>query len=252
MTLTQRAVAKRTLSIRKVVVEEHGFNTGAVRKRVVSIRRTAVEEHGFNTEGGGREDCFNTYGGGGGEDGSNTKEGGGEDGFIQNSFLADLTDSVSNPDLLTSEISYTIVLNAHDQLKKGKSDGSSPFSYFLYCQRYSQQPFESTFHCCCKTWLCSQALKRWYFSANSQARERPDLPGNYRPVALDQTLSKVFTFYSSMETLYPPCLFKISSPIVLVKCKHCGESLSKLYQKKKEWLSFSMLNSTELLTRGDN
>ena len=51
---------------------------------------------------------------------------------IQNSFLADLTDSISNPDLLTSEISYTIVLNALDQLKKGKSDGSSPFSYFLY------------------------------------------------------------------------------------------------------------------------
>ena len=40
----------------------------------------------------------------------------------RNSFLANLTDSSSNSDLLTSEISATVVLNALGQLKKGKSD----------------------------------------------------------------------------------------------------------------------------------
>ena len=50
------------------------------------------------------------------------------------------------------------------------------FLMLLYLpRRYSQQPFESTFHCCCKTRLCSQPLKRLYSSANSQTRERPDL-----------------------------------------------------------------------------
>lgn len=43
----------------------------------------------------------------------------------RNSFLADLTDHVSKSDLLTSEISSTVVLNALNQLKKGKSDGLS-------------------------------------------------------------------------------------------------------------------------------
>ena len=46
----------------------------------------------------------------------------------RNSFLADLADSISNSDLLTSEISSTVVLNALDQLMKGKSDGSSLLS----------------------------------------------------------------------------------------------------------------------------
>ena len=42
-----------------------------------------------------------------------------------NSFLAGLTDSILKSDLLSSEISSTVVLNALDQLKKGKSDGLS-------------------------------------------------------------------------------------------------------------------------------
>ena len=46
----------------------------------------------------------------------------------RNSFLQDLTDSISNSDLLNVEISSTVVLNALDQLKKGKSDGSSLLS----------------------------------------------------------------------------------------------------------------------------
>ena len=152
----QRAVAKRTISIWKVVVEEHDFNMGVVLKRAVSIRRIAVKEHGFNTEGGGREGGSNMEGGGG-EDGSNTKGGGG-----------------SNSDLLTSEISSTIVLNA--LIKKGKSGGSVLFSYIYICQRYSQQPFESTFHCCCETWLCSQALKVAGYSLLSNIHEKYCLP----------------------------------------------------------------------------
>ena len=36
----------------------------------------------------------------------------------RNSFLADLTDSISNPDLQSSEISSTVVLNALDKLKE--------------------------------------------------------------------------------------------------------------------------------------
>jgi len=88
-----------------------------------------------------------------------------------NSFFANLTDSISSSDLLSSDISSTLVLNALEQLKKGKSDGSSLyFLMFLYIYAkdiLSNYPFESTFHCCCKTWLCSQALKRLYSSADS-------------------------------------------------------------------------------------
>ena len=46
-------------------------------------------------------------------------------GSLKWGVLAGLTDSISKSDLLTSEISSTVVLNALDQLKKGKSDGSS-------------------------------------------------------------------------------------------------------------------------------
>ena len=45
----------------------------------------------------------------------------------RNCFLAGLTDSILKSDLLSSEISSTVVLNALDQLKKGKSDGLSLF-----------------------------------------------------------------------------------------------------------------------------
>jgi hypothetical protein len=38
-------------------------------------------------------------------------------------FLENLTDSISNYDLLNSEITSTTVINALDQLKKGKSYG---------------------------------------------------------------------------------------------------------------------------------
>ena len=38
----------------------------------------------------------------------------------RNSFLADLTDSISNSDLQTSEISSTVVLNALDKLKENQ------------------------------------------------------------------------------------------------------------------------------------
>ena len=36
----------------------------AVAERMISIRRTIVEEHGFNTGGSGKEGGFNTEGGG--------------------------------------------------------------------------------------------------------------------------------------------------------------------------------------------
>ena len=42
-TLTQRAVAERTISIQRTVVEEHGFNTGDGGKRAVPIRGAVVK-----------------------------------------------------------------------------------------------------------------------------------------------------------------------------------------------------------------
>ena len=50
-----------------------------------------------------------------------------------NCFFANLTDSISSSDLLSSDISSTVVLNALEQLKKGKSDDSSLLSdVFIY------------------------------------------------------------------------------------------------------------------------
>ena len=125
---------------------------------------------------------------------------------VRNNFLADLTDSISNSDLLTS------VLNALDQLKKGKSDGSkSIFWCFYICQRY-QQPFESTFHCRCKTWLCSQALERLYSSANSQARKRLDLlwqlQANCSWSNIEHGLRMVH--FTHLWKLSPPCFFNLA------------------------------------------
>ena len=64
----------------------------------------------------------------------------------RNSFLADLTDSISNSDMLTSEISSTVVLKALDQLKKGKSDGSSLISdAFIFAKDILCNPFSQLF-----------------------------------------------------------------------------------------------------------
>ena len=64
----------------------------------------------------------------------------------RNSFLADLTDSISNSDLQTSEISSTVVLNALDKLKKGKSDGSSLFSdAFIFAKDILSNPLSQLF-----------------------------------------------------------------------------------------------------------
>ena len=76
---TQRAVAERTISIRRTVVEEHGFNTEGGGVEDGSNTKGDGGEDGSNTEGGGVEDGSNTKGGGG-EDGSNTEGGGGENG----------------------------------------------------------------------------------------------------------------------------------------------------------------------------
>ena len=132
---------------------------------------------------------------------------------IQNSFLADLTDSISNPDLLTSEISYTIVLNALDQLKKGKSDGSSVFSdAFILAKDILSNSFESTFHCCCKTLLCSQALKKLYSSASPKPGKDLTCSGNYRLIALGQTLSNILEWCILLiyRALSPPHLFNLA------------------------------------------
>ena len=45
------------------------------------------------------------------------------DHLARESFIENLTDSISNDVLLSSEISSTTVINALDQLKKGKQDG---------------------------------------------------------------------------------------------------------------------------------
>ena len=43
---TQRMVAERTVSIRRTVVEEHGFNTGGGGKEGSSYSRNVVERTG--------------------------------------------------------------------------------------------------------------------------------------------------------------------------------------------------------------
>ena len=64
----------------------------------------------------------------------------------RNSFLADLTDYILKSDLLTSEISSTVVLNALDLLKNGKSDGSSLFSdAFIFAESILSNPLSHLF-----------------------------------------------------------------------------------------------------------
>jgi hypothetical protein len=61
-------------------------------------------------------------------------------------FLENLTDSISNYDLLNSEITSTTVINALDQLKKGKSDGSNLMSdAFILAKDILSNPLSDLF-----------------------------------------------------------------------------------------------------------
>ena len=93
------------------------------------------------------------------------------------SFFADFIDSISNSDLLTSEISSTVVLNAFDQLKKGKSHGSSLFSdAFIFATDILSNPLSQLFTAVVRHGYVPKLSRDCTLSsANSQARERRDL-----------------------------------------------------------------------------
>ena len=110
----------------------------------------------------------------------------------RNSFLADLTDSISNSDLLTSEISSTVVLNALDQLKKGKSDGSSPFSdAFMFAKDILTNPLSQLFTSIVRHGYVPKLLRDCILQLIPKPGKDPTCSDNYGPIALAPTLSKV-------------------------------------------------------------
>ena len=110
----------------------------------------------------------------------------------RNSFLADLTDSISNSDLQTSEISSTVVLNALDKLKKGKSDGSSLFSdAFIFAKDILSNPLSQLFTAVVRHGYVPKLLRDCILQLIPKPGKDPTCSDNYRPIALAPILSKV-------------------------------------------------------------
>ena len=111
----------------------------------------------------------------------------------RNSFLADLTDSISNSHLQTSEISSNVVLNALEQFKKGKSDGSSLFflMLFIFAKDILSNPLSQLFTAVVRHSYVPKLLRDCILQLIPKPGKDPTCSDNYRPIALASTLSKV-------------------------------------------------------------
>ena len=127
----------------------------------------------------------------------------------RNSFLDDLTESVSNHDLLACEISSNVVLDAFDQLKKGKSDDSNLFSdAFIFAKDILSNSLSELFTAIVRHGYVPKLLRDCILQLIPKPGKDPTSADNYRPIALAPTLSKVLeciygAFYLSMEILFP-------------------------------------------------
>ena len=104
----------------------------------------------------------------------------------RNGFLADHTDSISNPDLQTSEISL-------DKLKIAKSDDSSPFSdAFIFAKDLLSNPLSQLFTAVIRHGYVPKLLIDCILQLILKPGGKdPTSPDNYRPIALAPTSSKV-------------------------------------------------------------
>ena len=109
-----------------------------------------------------------------------------------NSFFANLTDSISSSDLLSSDISSTVVLNALEQLKKGKSDDSSLLSdVFIYAKDILSNSLSQLFTAVVRHGYVPKLLRDCILQLIPKPGKDPTYSDNYRPIALAPTLSKV-------------------------------------------------------------
>ena len=110
----------------------------------------------------------------------------------RNSFLADLTDFISNSDLLTSVISSTAVLNALGQLKKGKSDSSSLFSdAFIFANNILSNPFSQLFTTVVRHGYVPKLLRDCILQLIPKPGKDLTCSDNYKPIAVAPTLRVV-------------------------------------------------------------
>ena len=114
------------------------------------------------------------------------------DHLARESFIENLTDSISNDVLLSSEISSTTVINALDQLKKGKSDGSSLISdAFILAKDILSKPLSDLFTTIIRHGYVPNVLRDCILQLIPKPGKDPTCLDNYRPIALAPTLSKV-------------------------------------------------------------
>ena len=114
------------------------------------------------------------------------------DHLARESFIENLTDSISNDVLLSSEISSTTVINALDQLKKGKSDGSSLISdAFILAKDILSKPLSDLFTTIIRHGYVPNVLRDCILQLIPKPGKDPTCSDNYRPIALAPTLSKV-------------------------------------------------------------
>ena len=103
----------------------------------------------------------------------------------RNTFLADLTDSISNSDLQSSEISSTVVLNALAKHKKGKLDGSSLFSdAFIFAKDILSNLLSQLFTAVVRHGYVPKLLRDCILQLIPKPGKDPTCSDNYRPIAL--------------------------------------------------------------------
>ena len=124
--------------------------------------------------------------------------------YARNTFLSSPT--ASNVDLQVTEISHSVVKDALDQLKKGKSDGSS------ICYRHPVLSAKSTLHYHYQTWLCFQDFKRLHTRLSPNLERTQLFPKIIDPcIALCPTLSKFLEWCISFAVYSPHLLFSLAS-----------------------------------------
>ena len=110
----------------------------------------------------------------------------------RNSFLADLTDYISKSDLLNTEISSTVVLNALDQLKNGKSDDSSLFSNaFIFAESILSNPLSYLFTAVVRHGYDPKHLRDCILQLIPKPGKDPNCSDNYRQLQNNCSCSNI-------------------------------------------------------------